>query len=118
MTIRAHIAQRFWADVVEVFIVDHQKDRNRVLYMDNNDNNYSVRWEEHEDGVATSDVKPSLILPYDSGRALLTALVEYYQGTEDTRALRHDYDAERKRVDEQTKVIADIARMLAGRSVL
>lgn len=118
MTIRAHITQRFWADVVEVFIVDHQEGQNRVLYMDGEDTRYAVRWEEHEHGVAASDIKPSLILPYDSGRALLQALVEHYQGAEDTRALRRDYDAERKRVDEHTKTIADIARILAGRSVL
>jgi hypothetical protein len=30
---------------------------------------------------------------------VLDALVRYYQGAEDTRTLRQDYDAERARVD-------------------
>ena len=35
----------------------------------------------------------------DHARALLQALVEHFQGAEDTRALRRDYDHEKQRVD-------------------
>lgn len=111
MTIRAHIAQRFWADLVEVFIVDHEDGRKRILHMDA-DHDWA-RWDEYGDGIAASDVRPTFVLPHDTGRALLQALVEHYQGAEDTRALRRDYDAERKRVDEHAKTISDLARLLA-----
>lgn len=58
--------------------------------------------------IATQSLlDPSHEFPEDSvlsiseehGRALLQALVEHYQGAEDTRALRRDYDHERQRVD-------------------
>jgi len=112
MTIRAHIAQKYWADTVEVFIVDHaEMGRVRVLYMDETQ---SYRWEEHDEAV--SDVKPTLQLPRDSGRALLQALVEHYNGADDTRALRRDYEAERKRVDTQAATISDTLVALARRS--
>jgi hypothetical protein len=39
--------------------------------------------------------------------------VRHYQGAEDTRALRQDYNAERKRVDELTKVLSDVTKTLA-----
>ena len=47
---------------------------------------------------AEVDLEP-LFLTGDMARSLLTALVRYYDGGEDTRSLRKDYDAERKRVD-------------------
>lgn len=118
MTIRAHIMQRSWADLVEVFIVDHQQDgRTRLLRMDS-ENDRAYHWEEHEDGAAVNaaDDRPTYLLPHDTGRALLQALVEHYQGVEDTRALRRDYDAERKRVDSQAATISDICTALARRS--
>lgn len=115
MTIRAHIAQGFWSDVVVAYIVDHREGQHRLLKMEG-ENWTWTDWED--DGVTSADEQPSVVLPYDSGRALLEALVTHYQGAEDTRALRRDYDSERKRVDEQSKVIADIARTLAGRSVI
>lgn len=113
MTIRAHIAQKYWADSVEVFLVDHlEMGLVRVLYMDETG---TYHWEEHAE--AANDVKPTLVLPADSGRALLQALVEHYQGAEDTRALRRDYDAERKRVDVQGTLIGEIVLALARRSL-
>jgi hypothetical protein len=44
------------------------------------------------------DIDP-LVLTDDMARALLTALIRHYDGGEDARSLRRDYDAERKRVD-------------------
>lgn len=110
--IRAHITQKFWADTTAVYIVEHSDHRYRLLQMDDG----VVSWTEWTDDAVTRDDKPSILLPHDSGRALLQALVEHYQGAEDTRALRRDYDAERKRVDHHVEVIADIARSLAIRS--
>lgn len=113
--IQAHVLQgHFLGDTLQVYIVDHQDHGiRRLLQMSDND---GTRWVELErdDGTRTDDLAPTVQLPYDSGRTLLEALVRHYQGAEDTRQLRKDYDAERKRVDEQQKVIADIAKTLAG----
>lgn len=113
--IRAHIGQLFMGDAIEVFIVDHRDDSRRLMHYTHENN--ALHWEEIgvEANYAADEAhhKPTVVLPYDSGRALLEALVHHYQGAEDTRALRRDYDAERKRVDEQAKTLADIARTLA-----
>jgi hypothetical protein len=54
-------------------------------------------WEEMApDGLIS---EPTMTLDDGSARALLDALSRHYEGAEDTRALRRDYDAERKRVD-------------------
>lgn len=112
--IKAHIADRFWADAVDVFIVEHREGQRRHLRT--SDEGWT-RWIQDDEAIVDGDIKPTLTLPCGSGRTLLQALVEHYQGAEDTRALRRDYDAERKRVDDQAKVIADIARTLAQRTI-
>ena len=62
-------------------------------------------------------VEPTLALPDDMARALLDALMQHYQGAEDTRALRRDYDAERARVDKLTDALIGIAGELASPAV-
>lgn len=110
MTIQAHIAEGPFGDFLKVFVVDHTEHGKRLLHMGAKGH----RWEDIVEGAAMiNDPAPTFELPWDTGRALLESLVRHYQGAEDTRALRRDYDAERKRVDEQSKVIAEIARMLA-----
>jgi len=74
-----------------------------------------VIWETFDANDLAVQPEPTFRLPAEAGRALLEALVRHYNGAEDTRALRRDYDAERKRVDEQAKVLADVARTLAGK---
>lgn len=66
-------------------------------------------WEEIEPYAA----EPTLTLGDEEGRALLDALTRYYSGAEDTRALRRDYDAERKRVDQLTGALSSLALKLA-----
>lgn len=72
-------------------------------------------WESLDVDDLTTPQEPTFRLPSDAGRALLDALMRHYNGAEDTRALRRDYDAERKRADEQAKVLADVVRTLAGK---
>lgn len=114
MTIRAHIAEGpFGGDTLKVFIVDHQPDApRRLLVLDGE----IYRWVELNPTTATINdpVDPTYELPWDVGRALLDALTQHYRGAEDTRALRRDYDAERKRVDDLTKTIGDVARTLSA----
>ena len=75
----------------------------------------SFRWEPYDPNDLIEAPEPTFRLPSEAGRALLDALMRHYNGAEDTRSLRRDYDAERKRVDDQAKVLADVARTLAGR---
>lgn len=70
----------------------------------------SVDWEEVPVGGM---FEPTLILDEELLRPLCDALVNYFSGTEDTRALRRDYDAERKRVDALIGHLATVTRSLA-----
>jgi hypothetical protein len=109
--IRAHINEPFEGfSSLDVVIADHL-DGGRVVVM-HLDENGIVRWDEHEPHARP---KPTISLPMDTGRALLDALTRHYQGAEDTRQLRQDYERERARVDEHAKVLADLARTLAAK---
>lgn len=114
--IRVHIHEPSYDFGIDVIVADHQDGFIRVLHTD--ENGRHPRWEtvSRDDQAVTADpVAPTFRLPAEAGRALLDALTRHYQGAEDTRQLRRDYDAERKRVDVQATVIADIAKSLAGR---
>ncbi|MCW2915521.1 MAG: hypothetical protein JWN52_3589 [Actinomycetia bacterium] len=69
-------------------------------------------WEDLPPDMAM--VEPTLTLHDGEARALLDALANHYGGAEDTRALRRDYDAERRRVDDLTASLAAIAQSLSG----
>jgi hypothetical protein len=109
--IRAHISEPFEGlSSLNVIIADHlEEGRVMVMHLDENGR---VRWDECD---RHAEPTPTLTLPMDTGRALLDALTRHYQGAEDTRQLRKDYERERTRVDEQAKVLADIARTLASK---
>jgi hypothetical protein len=100
-----------------VFVVDEVRAGYRRLLQGGEGGALSVRWIElqHDDAVFVEDPAPTIVLPEDSGRALLDALVRHYQGAEDTRQLRRDYDNERMRVDNLTNALVDIARASAER---
>jgi hypothetical protein len=81
-------------DVVVYNMAEVPGDLTRVLRCDNG--NY--RWD-----LIAQDVRldgPSLSLPMEIAQDLTVSLLNYFDGgVGDTRALRKDYDAERKRVD-------------------
>jgi len=115
--IKVYIGESFFRDSLDIYIVRKAEgDPRYILRL--NDDRFSQHWEPLPDGAvsSTEEDRPTLSLPFDAGQALLEALVRHYQGAEDTRALRRDYEAERKRVDHHAEVIADIARSLAIRS--
>lgn len=116
MTIRVRIREHPVSDCIDVFVIN-DADHGRFLLHTEDSNTF--RWTELPPptaGLTDGMLEPTVVLPFDTGRALLQALVEHYQGAEDTRALRRDYDAERKRVDAQAKAISDICVALARRS--
>ncbi len=69
-----------------------------------------AEWEEHQPGAM---VEPTMVLDDETARPLLDALTRHYCGAEDTRALRRDYEAERKRVDGLIGDLAAVTRALA-----
>lgn len=68
---------------------------------------------QRDDAVSIETQVEPLLLRDDMGRALLAALLRHYNGADDARMLRKDYDAERARVDRLTETVSVIAR--AGR---
>lgn len=116
--IQVRLREQYIGETLDVFVIRQHEGQRFLMHQADS---MTFTWDElPAPGAAIADsmIEPTFVLPFDSGRALLEALVRHYNGAEDTRALRRDYDAERKRVDEQNKIIGDIARMLAGRSVL
>ena len=116
--IRAYIHDNFATGgfSVGVSVVRHPPEgsldvRPRILRLGGARDPYRLAWDEvPADGAI---VAPTLTMDDEAARALLDALTRHYQGAEDTRALRRDYDAERKRVDDLTGHLAAIARTLA-----
>jgi hypothetical protein len=74
---------------------------------------YEREWEEVT-SPAHGPSGPTFTLEDDEARALLDALTRYYNGAEDTRALRKDYDAERARVDKLTATLGDVVKALVS----
>jgi hypothetical protein len=62
----------------------------------------SVRRDE-----ASLEVKPTIQLRENEARALLAELLRHFQGGDDTRQLRKDYEAERARVDTFIAAVVD-----------
>lgn len=114
--IRAHVHDG-WSvspDSVMVSIVMHPPEgsfdtRPRILRLGDA---FTTAWDEiPADGTVT---EPTMRIDHQSARALLDALARHYDGAEDTRALRRDYDAERKRNDKLTDAIIGLANELAA----
>ena len=104
---------------VAISIVDRPPEgsmdvRPRILHLGDKDHQWLTTWEEiPADGAI---VEPTLTLDDYQARAVLDALTRHYQGAEDTRALRRDYDGERKRVDTLIDHLGAVTRTLAGES--
>lgn len=65
-------------------------------------------WDEFEPG-SVEPIAPTLTLGHEEARLVADALTNFFQGVNDERALRADYDAERKRVDRLIDTVAQIA---------
>lgn len=109
--IEAYLNHGYMADTVRVFLVRRTDYDKHVLHYDQEGRRLS--WDDVGEEHTADTPAPTIELPGEAARALLESLVHFYQGAEDTRALRRDYEAERKRVDTQAQIIADIAQALA-----
>lgn len=103
--IRAYIHDNypFGGMSVAISVIDHPPEgsrdiRPRILRLGPAGQQFAQSWDEIAADGAVGE--PTLQLDGYAARALLDALSRHYEGAEDTRALRRDYDAERKRVDQ------------------
>ncbi len=115
--IRAHIQPDLYGFSLCISLVDHPPEgsfdmRPRIWRLGSADSTVSATWEEiPPDGLIG---QPTFRLSDEHARALLETLTRHYQGAEDTRALRRDYDAERGRVDGLIGHLAAVTRTLAA----
>ena len=112
MTVTAHVHQSGWSpDSVTVTLAYRHADNGpySVLHFAVHDDGETLIRQVH-DVEPCSDVQPTFTITDGEARALLEALTRHYSGTEDTRALRRDYDDERQRVDRLIGDLSVIAR--------
>jgi hypothetical protein len=69
-----------------------------------------LEWGDARDVAEYRDDPPTLFLPEDVAEALYIALGSYFGSPADSRQLRADYDAERRRVDKFIDVIIQQAK--------
>lgn len=115
MTVTAHVHQPGWSpDTVTVTLAYRHADNGpcSVLHFTVHDDGETLIRQVH-DVEPCAEVQPTFTLTDGECRALLEALTRHYSGTEDTRALRRDYDDERKRVDRLAEALTGITRDLA-----
>ena len=93
MTARVRIASDFIGMRLAVYIADDFGDSYRYHQPD------GTVLTVPKDVIPPADLEPTLTLQEEHARALLDQLVTYFNGGENTRTLRRDYDAERARVD-------------------
>jgi hypothetical protein len=109
--IRAYVHDEHYGDRIAISIIHtaHDDPASKRILRIHVANHYftTTTWEEMPRNEA---VEPTLQLPHDAAHALLAALTNHYQGVDDQRALRKDYDAERGRVDQLIDTVAQIAK--------
>lgn len=106
MTIRVQIAEDWSRFGVSVLISQRDSDGRRTATLNFEDG--ELRWQNPpERGMG---IEPTFRLDHEEANALLAALHNHYQGVDDQRALRKDYDDERGRVDKLIDVVTGIAQ--------
>lgn len=107
--IQIRVAEDMLADGISVYVTEkNETSPRRVLHVA--EAGRWNRWTELDPhGAAGEDVPPTIRLTDDQGRALLDALLRHYQGWSEQHALRADYLAERKRVDD---LIANMGQLV------
>jgi hypothetical protein len=104
MTFEAHVSDDFMIDGVAIYVsIRRDAGGRQILHFGPNG---SQDWDDHDPLTATT---PTLKLPGEAARALLDALLRFYQGAADTQTLRSDLLHERGRVDKLTDAVISIA---------
>lgn len=112
--IRAYIREDLLTLSLAVSLVEQRDGERptRILRVLKGGDDTTYRWDDVPDSPG-EPVEPTLRIGDSEARALLEALTRHYGGADDMRALRRDYDAERKRVDMLTMELTTVTRALA-----
>lgn len=113
--IRAYIREDLPGMYLEIALIQEADGMPRRILRPVDGSGGTHRWEDIPE-QPPRDLAPTFEIGDEEARALLEALVRHYQGAEDTRALRRDYDAERARVDQLTASLSMVAHALANKS--
>jgi hypothetical protein len=114
--IRAYVHENYTGFNVDISVVMHPAEgsmdvRPRIMRLAGTGGCLYATWEEiPADGTIEG---PTFRLGHEEARAILDALTAHFHGDGDTRALRRDYDAERKRVDQLAGTLSTLALKLA-----
>jgi hypothetical protein len=112
--IRAYLREDFAGRYLAVALIrEGDGVPQQILRIEDAGSPTTYRWEDLPD-VPSPDLAPTLEIGDSEARALLEALVRYYNGAEDTRALRRDYDHERERVDRLTEALGTVVGNLSA----
>src|SRR6266851_896046 len=103
MKFEAHVSDDFMVDGVAVYLSIRHSATSRQILRCQPDGNGT--WEDHDPLTATT---PTLKLTGEAARALLDALLRFYQGSAGTQTLRSDLLHERGRVDKLTSDLLQI----------
>ena len=103
MKFEAHVSDDFMIDGIAVYLSIKDGMSRRILRCQPDGNS---TWEDH-DPLTTAT--PTLKLNGEAARALLDALLRFYQGSADTQTVRSDLLHERGRVDKLTEAVISIA---------
>lgn len=96
MTTKAHVEQDWMRDMIRVAVRQESPGAVQALLFAAT----GVRLIEPDAGYTVPQEDEWLDLPEDAARAIYEALADHFGSpSNDTRALRRDYDAERARVD-------------------
>lgn len=87
--IRVRVVDEPWSDGVAIYVIRYGERSREVRTADG-------RWQAI---LEAQQAEPTFRIGEDEARALLEALIRSFEGAEDTRQLRKDYEAERLRVD-------------------
>jgi hypothetical protein len=114
--IRAYVSENVASFNVTVALVNHPGEDGLTppMLMRLGEHGHSAGWEVIEPGAV---MRPTLTLTDHEARAVLDGLIRHFRGAEDARALRRDYDDERKRVDGLLATVSGLATVLAGQEV-
>ncbi len=112
--IRAYIREDLPGMFLEIALIQVADDVPRRILRVVDGSAGVYRWEDLPD-EPTRDLAPTLQIGDSEARALLEALARHYGGADDVRALRRDYDAERKRVDTLSASLIGVAHALANK---
>lgn len=112
--IRAFIREDFAGMSLAIALIQESEGLpRRILRIVEGGSNTVYQWEDLPDRPEP-DIAPTFQLGDSEARAVLESLTRHYNGADDVRALRRDYDHERKRVDQLTATLGIIASDLAN----